>query len=498
MEMNDLTQAHFHESCGQRKLTRVRPRTHLRFEVHVAEHCNLNCENCFHFCSVADEEFLNIEEYKRDCARLSELFKGEAERIYLLGGEPLLNTNLPEIMEITRNAFQVGQIAIITNGILLAKMGNDFWEACKKYRVEILPTKYPISVDYDGMEEYADSRGVTYKLFSKMDKMMRNPLTLRGDQPVKENYDRCEYSNECLTLRHGKLYTCEFPVHARHLKKYFHLDLELSEEDGIDIYAVGSAKELMEKLASPIPFCRYCKIDCRGFFQKWSVSQKDRYEWINFEWTKEDIQYLKEAGNIYAYCAGDWGKRTVDRLQKNGVAVKAVLVNHPEENPESILTVPVLAVDDVRLTDKNSVCLLAASDFAETELEKEIRRHGFRNIVRASAKTGRILCCETDYGKIEDMKSASAVYVYGAGVRGKEVISWLRENQIAVKTILVTNTEGNQKMIDGIPVVALDSATQAEENSICLLAIDDYTAKNEMQRRARERGFKRIIPLFEV
>lgn len=70
------------------KLVKLTPRTELRFEVHLAEHCNLNCKGCDNFSPLAREEYLDIEEYESDCKRLSVLFDGKVERLQLLGENP--------------------------------------------------------------------------------------------------------------------------------------------------------------------------------------------------------------------------------------------------------------------------------------------------------------------------------------------------------------------------------------------------------------------------
>jgi len=67
-------------------MNRLLPRAMLKFEVHITEHCNLNCRGCFHCSPLAGPEFLDINEWKRDCKRLSELFCKEMDNIILLGG----------------------------------------------------------------------------------------------------------------------------------------------------------------------------------------------------------------------------------------------------------------------------------------------------------------------------------------------------------------------------------------------------------------------------
>ena len=101
-------------------------RKKLKFEMHVTEHCNLNCKYCNHFSPLAPEEYLSLEEYERDLARLAFLFDGEMQQIKLLGGEPLLHPHIKDFLTLTRQYFPNGIIKILTNGTLLLNMKDDF------------------------------------------------------------------------------------------------------------------------------------------------------------------------------------------------------------------------------------------------------------------------------------------------------------------------------------------------------------------------------------
>lgn len=363
--------------------------TLLRFDVQVAEHCNLNCKNCNHCSSVAEEEFLDVAEYEKDCARLSELFDSEVKYIALLGGEPLLHPKLPEIMRITREAFQVGKIRIITNGLLLPSMGDDFWAACRDYRITLAPTEYPVSFDYVKWREYAEAHEVIWDSFpyynidgkSGVKLLQRGLIGTTGRHVVEHNYYHCPHANNCLTLRHGRLYTCLRAAHAHHLKNYFNLDIHLSERNSVNIYEVKDAYELMAKVNRPIPFCQYCNLDSLGYEEAWGISRKDRYEWIEFEWTRADIQYLKEASSVYVYGAGEMSTKIVNRLKKNGIAVNAVLVSNTNEDPGSVLDLPVIKVQHIKPEGEHSVCLLAMDDAEKTEAGHTVSQCGFGQII---------------------------------------------------------------------------------------------------------------------
>ena len=66
-----------------------------------------------------EEWYIDINNYKKDCDRLSQLFDGKMSRINLLGGEPLSHSQIMKLMRITREAFLIGKIVLVTNGLLL-------------------------------------------------------------------------------------------------------------------------------------------------------------------------------------------------------------------------------------------------------------------------------------------------------------------------------------------------------------------------------------------
>lgn len=365
----------------------VHPYTLLRFHVSVAEHCNLNCKNCGHHSPLAEKEYLDVAEYERDCARLSELFDSEVKYIRLMGGEPLLHPRLTEIMRITREAFRVGKIRIVTNGVLLPSMGEDFWNACRDYRITLSPTEYPIKVDYDMWRTYAETYGVLYDDMglanldeeSDVKLMHRSLIDPTGRYIVEHNYYHCPWANNCLQLRHGRLYTCYQAANVHHLKKYFDLDIHLSERNGVDIYAVKDAYELMTKVNRPIPFCQYCNLDSLGYEEQWEVSRKDRYEWIDFIWSQEDIQYLKEAPSVYVYGAGEMGEKAVSRLKKSGIVVSAVLIGDTDRNLGPISDIPVIKAQDLK--SEGGVCLLAVDNSEKTKVGRIVSQCGFQQII---------------------------------------------------------------------------------------------------------------------
>lgn len=261
----------------------TQPQELLRYEVHLTEHCNLNCKSCFHFSSIAEEEFLDVTEYEKDCKRLSELFGGVASDILLMGGEPLLHPDIEKFMEITRTHFPLAKINIITNGILLLKMPETFWQKCEQYGIVIEPTKYPIGLDYEAIEAKADEYNVAFRYFNKGMLVMESwyaPIDIEGKQPIEDNFYGCDRANQCITLKHGRMYTCIIPAHAHHLAKHFNIDLPDFKKDGIDIYEAKNGKEILEFLTKPVSACAYCDRKRNTYGEPWSCSKKAKEEWI--------------------------------------------------------------------------------------------------------------------------------------------------------------------------------------------------------------------------
>ncbi|WP_300759362.1 radical SAM protein [uncultured Brachyspira sp.] len=119
-----------------RKIRRVTPQPCINFvEIHLAEHCNLNCYSCNHFSQLAAEEYYDIDIFENDIRRLYELTNGLINRFQLMGGEPLLNKNCKDYFYIVRKYFKNSLIWLITNGILLPKQDENFWVSCKENRV---------------------------------------------------------------------------------------------------------------------------------------------------------------------------------------------------------------------------------------------------------------------------------------------------------------------------------------------------------------------------
>jgi MoaA/NifB/PqqE/SkfB family radical SAM enzyme len=255
----------------------------LRFDIHLADHCNLKCKGCEHFSPLVEEKFLDIDTFDQDCSRLAELTKGKLEDIALLGGEPLLHPQLIEFLDIARKYFNTARLWIVTNGILLKKQSEIFWQSCKRNNVEINITIYPLHIDYDEIRRLAEKYDILLTfggdLGVKPDWVQR-PIDIYGKQSIEDSWKRCYQANHCIQLVAGKLYPCARIAYIQYFNRYFNQNLQVTESDYIDIYQINSIEEILNFLCKPVPFCRYCNLKQVIWDREWGVSKKQITEWI--------------------------------------------------------------------------------------------------------------------------------------------------------------------------------------------------------------------------
>ena len=268
---------------NKKKLVKLQPLKKLQFEVDVVSHCNLNCRSCSQFSCIAEDEYIDINKMEKDFARLAELFDGEVNRIYLIGGEPLLHPQITDCMKIARKYFAVGEISVFTNGLLLLNTNGEFWRTCRDDDISIIVTRYPIQLDYQSVMDKAKNEKVRFSFFGTSEDfkfMMNLGLDIEGKQDIVKSFVNCGEANNCIKLKDGKLYTCTRPAAIYKFNKFFDKCLEVEEADSIDIYEAKDGEEILKKLAEPIPFCRYCNILGERKAKEWGLTNKVMEEWL--------------------------------------------------------------------------------------------------------------------------------------------------------------------------------------------------------------------------
>ena len=242
-----------------------------RLEIHIVDHCNLNCRGCTHFCNIAPENFLNIEDFIRDLTEsVKKINFGE---IKLMGGEPLLHPDLHLFLCEARRICPDKEIVLITNCILLDKMTDTFWNAVRDNNISITLSKYPpLDAKFSHYADMFASKGVKIARIVTADQfwLLRNP---NGNSKPHETYQKC-LNAYCRHLRKGRLYICPDACYMDYYNNYFNKNIPVDE--GIDIYK-HSSREIYKYLTTSKETCKYCTT--KRTYVPWSRSEKREDEW---------------------------------------------------------------------------------------------------------------------------------------------------------------------------------------------------------------------------
>jgi organic radical activating enzyme len=258
-------------------------------ETHLVEHCNINCNYCDHFSSIAAEEFADINVFARDLRRIKELSSG-MERLRLLGGEPLLHPRLPDFFDVAREIFPTIVIDIITNGVLVPKMSAAFFESMKKNRIAVATSPY-FKADHklyqainSVYEQYAVPQELRLWMGSNYEKKFSHiALDRTGSQDKLHSFTHCWHAAFRIFLRDGRIFPCPIAPNIVHFNRQFKdvTEFQLTEKDCIDIYQVQSEQEVVDFLSKPIDFCRFCNTDRRTVpLYVYSPTKKEKTEWV--------------------------------------------------------------------------------------------------------------------------------------------------------------------------------------------------------------------------
>lgn len=250
-------------------------------QIPIVYNCNLNCAYCDHFAPIAPKYQVSVEKFSTDLDRLYKVTQGKVKTIWLLGGEPLLHNKICDLIKISSSKFKNSKIAITTNGLLLDKMNDEFWQVLKDKNVEV------------NVENYILNKNIikTDKIFQKVKEFHCN-LNInfpkyefrKASLSKKPKYDKNKRFSACKCKQwpifdDGKFYCCATinGVEKFFNKKFPDNKIPISSCDILDSYQINSIDEIIEFYQKPKNMCAHC-----GYFQTkpWKLSQNNIYEWF--------------------------------------------------------------------------------------------------------------------------------------------------------------------------------------------------------------------------
>jgi hypothetical protein len=251
----------------------------MNLQLFIVGKCNLNCTGCNSFAPIADNYLLDLLSLESDLKRWSDLGgAGVISEIRIAGGEPLLHPKLKEIINITHKYLPQAKLKIITNGILLLRQKECFWECCQLNDVDIIISHYPISLDIKSIRKMVRSYKLQLRYYHGTLPWFKFEYDLAGGGNFENNFRKCINAILCPELREGKISTCSHIFNIVHFNSFFHKDIEIMKTDFMDIYKAKNMDEILEFISRPVPFCRYCTLKYTPL--KWGLSQKAISEWV--------------------------------------------------------------------------------------------------------------------------------------------------------------------------------------------------------------------------
>lgn len=235
-------------------------------DINVVTHCNSRCTSCSHASPFTKAYYMSPETMARDLESIKPFLS--FHRIQLVGGEPTLHPNISELLGVARRSGVGSSTSIITNGRLLPKMGDDFWNA-----LEILQLSVYGNLDRSVID-LARKKATEHKFTFCFAEFTQFYLQFKSSPDDGESFNSCPWKTTCYTLHEGKFYLC--PQSAFFPSLFQELPFGI---DGLPLEGLTEEK-LSEFMSRDKPF-NACKI-CLGSLAHiipWSES-KTKEEWI--------------------------------------------------------------------------------------------------------------------------------------------------------------------------------------------------------------------------
>lgn len=228
--------------------------------------CTLRCENCCELVPYYHEKSqVCADILLRDCKRLAAASQFNLF-IELVGGEPFLHLELPEILEELLKIPNVGYIKVFTNGTVIPS--DKLIGVLKNKRLVVVISNYMDTItgkladNLKATRKRLEDENIPY-IFSFAQTWLDFPTKFeyvgKKEGRLEKDFEDC-YLAECKRLYNGLLFRCPHHYAGVQMGK-----LDGLKEEFLDIWSYDSVSELSEGLYEflSVPYleaCKYCTL----------------------------------------------------------------------------------------------------------------------------------------------------------------------------------------------------------------------------------------------
>ncbi|MDR3223806.1 MAG: radical SAM protein [Methanobrevibacter sp.] len=231
-------------------------------ELVVTTKCNLNCKDCVNLMQYYDNPYnIEIENLVYDVKQIIDIVDNILE-LRVIGGEPLLNTELPKLLNFLAHQKKILTIVISTNGTV--SLNQDLINSMKNEKIRVKISKYDtlntkMKVKNFIQELEDNDINIEIKYHSTWSDFGDLEFRNRNQEEMIEIFENCKSSYRCGTILNGEYHLCPRSAHATSLGL-----VPKDKESFMNIRLKDESKRKMKKnlkrflKTKPIGTCNYC------------------------------------------------------------------------------------------------------------------------------------------------------------------------------------------------------------------------------------------------
>jgi GTP 3',8-cyclase len=245
-------------------------------EFFLVDHCNLRCAHCSHFSPYMKPWSPELSDFKKDIEALAKVM--QVGRFRFLGGEPLLNRQLPEFIDTVLESGLARSVGLCTNGVLLHKAKPETLAKLEWLDVSLYPGTKPDSETIRATaERICGELELTLQVFPKPDfryQLLDQPI--EDEEIVGEIFRTCKmahggwdmFHDGCHTIYKGMYYRCNRPAYTKAYLSHKGCGEaglpDFAQVDGVALHQPDLQRKLLEYLLSdkPLESCKWCLGTC--------------------------------------------------------------------------------------------------------------------------------------------------------------------------------------------------------------------------------------------